>query len=115
MTKGLDIMKVVTKSVIIENEEFILIRDKHEDREYLGTIPYTELTEDGRMKRALNGFQICIEFLEDYKDLGACINGALNNRRRRILTERFLESHPEIDVPAGKGVEEFFKFINNLK
>lgn len=31
------------------------------NNEYFGTIPYTELDEQGRMKRALNGFEICMQ------------------------------------------------------
>lgn len=53
-------MKVITKYVNIENEEFALIYDEQQGRKFYGTIPYTELDERGCMKRALNGFQMCI-------------------------------------------------------
>lgn len=56
-------MKVLTKLVSIENEEFVLIQDTTKDgKEYFGTIPYSELDEKGCMKRALNGFEMCISF-----------------------------------------------------
>ena len=58
-------MKVVTKYVNIENREFVLIKDKSTDcngetYEYYGTIPYEEINEQGRLKRLLNGFDMCI-------------------------------------------------------
>ena len=56
-------MKVLTRCVNIENEEFVLISNKREDGvEYFGTIPYTEINEKGCMKRELNGFEMCISF-----------------------------------------------------
>lgn len=51
-------MEVVTKCVVIENEKFVLIKDKSEkltefykNGEYYGTIPYAELDEHGKLKR----------------------------------------------------------------
>lgn len=53
-------MKVITKCVIIENEEFYLISDYDNDgHKYYGTIPYSEV-KDGKMVRALNGFEIAV-------------------------------------------------------
>ena len=101
-------MKVLTRSVIIEGEEFVLIKDKHEDREYLGTIPYTELDENGRMKRELNGFEIAIEFVKDYKDLGACINGAIRRRKNQIAMRKFMEQNPNVTI------QEQCEFIKSL-
>lgn len=106
-------MKVLTKSVLIEGEEFVLIKDNSEHGEYVGTIPYTELDE-GRMKRALNGFEICIKFLRDYKDLGEAINAAIKRRKDNILTKRFLAAHPEIDFATNKNVELYVNFIMSL-
>ena len=54
-------MKVITKCVNIENEEFVLVKFTDvNNREWFGTIPYTELNEKGQMKRPLNGFEMCI-------------------------------------------------------
>lgn len=55
-------MKVITKSVVIRNREFVLIEDTQNGHHFFGTIPYEELDENGRMKRALNGFQMCIGY-----------------------------------------------------
>ncbi len=85
-------MKVITKSVIIESEEFVLIYDEQQGRKFYGTIPYTELDNKGRMKRALNGFQMCI---------GDDIDTALNRRTKAIAVERFkAEGHTEEELIA---------------
>lgn len=78
-------MKVVTKSVMIENEEFVLIKDTDKNYgEYYGTIPYTELDEDGKMKRALNGFEICVE---------RTIAEALERRKTDIIRNRKINEY----------------------
>lgn len=53
-------MKVITKHVNIENEEFYLIKNSHEGKAYYGTINYKEVDENGKLKRQLNGFDMCI-------------------------------------------------------
>ena len=74
-------MKVLTKCVSMENENFVLIEDECEVKgkkiHYFGTIPYTELNEKGCMKRALNGFEMC---------MGYTIPEALERRQDEILT-----------------------------
>ena len=79
-------MEVITKCVVIENEKFVLIRDKKEglpecykNREYYGTIPYAELDEHG------NGFEIGIE---------ASAGEALRYRMLRIRLKKFDEENP---------------------
>lgn len=92
-----------------------MIKDEAKEQGvYVATIPYTELTEDGRMKRQLNGFQICIEFLKDYSDLGKTINAALKRRRNYILLNRFLDNHPEVDMVNGKNVDKYVAYMNTL-
>lgn len=76
-------MKVLTKCVIFEGQEFVLIQNSHEGRTYYGTIPRTELDESGRMKRELNGVQMLISW-ESPAD-------ALNNRRRGVAMSRIIE------------------------
>jgi len=73
-------MKVLTKNVLIEDEEFVLITDEHEGRKFYGTIPYSEL-ENGKIKRELNGFELCIDWVNT--------TNALENRRKDILFKRF--------------------------
>lgn len=85
-------MEVITKCVVIENEKFVLIRDKKEglpecykNGEYYGTIPYEELDEHGKLKRQLNGFEIGIE---------ASAGEALRYRMLRIRLKKFDEENP---------------------
>ena len=85
-------MEVITKCVVIENEKFVLIRDKKEglpecykNGEYYGTIPYAELDEHGKLKRQLNGFEIGIE---------ASAGEALRYRMLRIRLKKFEEKNP---------------------
>lgn len=85
-------MEVVTKCVVIENEKFVLIKDKKADLpenykngEYYGTIPYAELDEHGKLKRQLNGFEIGIE---------ASAGEALRYRMLRIRLKKFDEENP---------------------
>ena len=85
-------MEVVTKCVVIENEKFVLIRDKKEDLpecykngEYYGTIPYAELDEHGKLKRQLNGFEIGLE---------TSAGEALHYRMLQIRLKKFDEENP---------------------
>ena len=85
-------MEVITKCVVIENEKFVLIRDKKEglpecykNGEYYGTIPYAELDEHGKLKRQLNGFEIGIE---------ASASEALRYRMLQIRLKKFDEENP---------------------
>ena len=54
-------MKVLTNNVLIEGEEFVLITDEFKGMKYYGTIPYSEV-EKGRLKRKLNGLDMCVSF-----------------------------------------------------
>ena len=78
-------MKVLTKLVEIENQKFVLIEDEVDGRKFYGTIPYSELDENGRMKRALNGFELCMDF--------AGASQALENRKNRILVDAYRQNH----------------------
>lgn len=62
-------MKVITQHVIIEEKEFVLIQNQNENfikvpnnqsKIYYGTIPYSDIDEHGKLKRPLNGFDMCI-------------------------------------------------------
>lgn len=85
-------MEVLTKCVDFENEKFVLFKDKkaglpeyYKDGEYYGTIPYTELDENGKLKRRLNGFEIGIE---------NSAGEALRYRMLRIRLKKFDEENP---------------------
>ena len=54
-------MKTVIKKVIIEGMDFALVREPEwgADHQY-GTVPYSEVDEDGCLKRVLNGFEMCV-------------------------------------------------------
>ena len=95
-------MKVVTKSVVIENEEFVLVKV---DNEFYGTISVKDLDENGALKRGLNGFDMCV---------GDTTGGALRRRKNHILCERFLNEHPEVDLPNRKGIDKYVKFLYTL-
>lgn len=76
-------MKVLTKCVVFEGQEFVLIQNEHEGRRYWGTIPRVELDSDGRLKRELNGAHMRISW-ESPAD-------ALNNRRIDVAMSRLLD------------------------
>ena len=85
-------MKVLTKNVNIMDREFVLITDmdpKYHNRAennntYYGLIPYEEL-EDGKMKRALNGFEIAIA------DTPA---GSVDRKTKELRLEQWSKGHP---------------------
>lgn len=76
-------MKVLTKCVVFEGQEFALIKSEHEGKPFWGTIPYTELDSRGCMKRTLNGAEMRISF-ENAAE-------ALENRRRDVVMSRLLD------------------------
>lgn len=81
-------MKVLVKRVTIENQDFVLIEDT--DTQYgrfYGTIPYTELDEEGRMKRPLNGFEMCVS----KKSRGDCVC----RRAESIVSKRLMKLYKE--------------------
>ena len=85
-------MEVLTKCVDFENEKFVLFKDKkaglpeyYKNGEYYGTIPYTELDENGNMKKALYGYQICME---------QSAGEALRSRLIQIRLKKYTEANP---------------------
>ena len=53
--------KVKTRCVDIEGRSFVLMEYTLDDNSVMyGTIPYTELDEQGRVKRRLNGLEVCL-------------------------------------------------------
>ena len=72
-------LKVLTRLVNIHDEKFVLVQLTRIDNgmKFIGTIPYTEIDEHGRMKRELNGFEM---------QLADDIPHALEHRRWEIET-----------------------------
>lgn len=93
-------MKVIVKKVVVENEYFVLIKDNSANGEYYGTIPYSELDENGKMKRELNGNDMAIVFLKDcVARIESPICAAINKRQRRIPLDRFIaEGHTQEEI-----------------
>lgn len=83
-------MKVLTKYVVIGNQEFVLIKDEHRGHTYYGTIPYSEIDEKGCMKRELNGHEMCITFNG--------VSDAIVQRENRIKVDRYRENHSKAEV-----------------
>lgn len=100
-------MKVITRKVIIENEEFILVEIEQENKLNLkyGTINYKDTyDEDGQIKlaRQYNGLDFC---------LGATIEEAIEERSRRIKLDKFIkENNIDVLVP-----EDAIKYLNYVK
>jgi len=79
-------MRVRTQKVNIESQNFVLIEDTQNGKHFFGTIPYTELDENGCMKRALNGFQMCVR--DTIPEAIAC-------RKQSVIFENWCNAHPE--------------------
>lgn len=100
-------MKVLTKNVNIENKEFVLVQGSdakyHNKREnnntFYGLIPYDEIDEQGRMKRALNGFEMGI---------ADSISETIENVRDNVKIEKWKAEHP------GYTEIEMIEFIKEL-
>lgn len=56
-------MTILKECVIIETEEFTLISDEIDGFKCYGTVPVSEIDQNGKTKRTLNGFEMCISFL----------------------------------------------------
>ena len=103
-------MKVITKAVIIEDKKYVLIQDQNEklkgiasykDGIYYGTIPYAEIDEHGKMKRPLDGFDMCIQ---------NTINEAIRQRLIQSKYISFIDSNPKAtDEECCRKLMELFK------
>ena len=78
-------MKVIKSQMVIENQEFVLIKDEQNGQKYWGTISYSEIDENGRMKRALNGLEMKVSFVN--------AQDAVNRRRDDMILSRFIEKY----------------------
>jgi hypothetical protein len=80
-------MKTVVKKVVIEGMDFALVREPEwgTDHQY-GTVPYSEVDENGRLKRALlNGFEMCV---------AATPEEAIERREDVLLAQKWKAKHP---------------------
>lgn len=79
-------MKTVVKKVTIEGMDFALVREPEwgADHQY-GTVPYSEVDENGRLKRVLNGFEMCV---------AATPEEAIERREDVLLARKWKAKHP---------------------
>lgn len=79
-------METINKKVVIEGTDFALVREPAwgEDHQY-GTIPYSEVDENGRIKRVLNGFEMCC---------AATPEKAIEQREDVLLARKWKAEHP---------------------
>lgn len=79
-------MKTVVKKVTIEGMDFALVREPEWDADYqYGTVPYSEVDEDGRLKRVLSGFEMCA---------AATPEEAIESREDVLLARKWKAEHP---------------------
>ena len=93
MTVPMKNMKVITKSVLIDGEEFVLIsldsftegqKETFGDKIY-GLISYDYIDENGCMTKALNGIQMCVE---------ATPEKSIEEMKNRIKIRKWKEANP---------------------
>lgn len=79
-------MKTIIKKLTLVGERFALVQETKwgKDHQY-GTIPYSEIDENGNLKRELNGFEMCV---------AATSKEAIESRRDSLLVRRWCEEHP---------------------
>lgn len=79
-------MKTVVKKVTIEGMDFALVQEPEwgADHQY-GTVPYSEVDENGRLKRELNGFEMCV---------AATPEEAIEQREDVLLARKWKAEHP---------------------
>ncbi len=80
-------MRIITKYVVIEKQEYVLIENEKDGKKYWGTIPYTEIDEKGRMKRTMNGLEMKVSFKS--------AQDAYKKRRDEIVFKRLVKKYKE--------------------
>ena len=80
-------METINKKVTIEGMDFAIVKEPAwgETHQY-GTIPYSEVDENGRIKRALNGFEMCC---------AASPEKAIEQREDVLLARKWKAEHPD--------------------
>lgn len=79
-------MKTIIKKLTLMGESFALVREPEwgADHQY-GTVPYSEVDENGRLKRVLNGFEMCV---------AATPEEAIERREDVLLARKWKAEHP---------------------
>ena len=79
-------MKTVIKKVTIMGMDFALVQNPEwgESNQY-GTVPYSEVDENGRLKRVLNGFEMCCSSTPEK---------AIERREDILLARKWKAEHP---------------------
>lgn len=81
-------MRVITVYLKIKDKSFVLVREPSWGDLKYGTIPHNELDENGRLKRPLNGFEMCA---------ARNISEAIEKRELQIDVEKWMEEHTDAD------------------
>lgn len=95
-------MKTAIKKVIIMGMDFALVQDPEwgTDHQY-GTVPYSEVDENGRLKRVLNGFEMCV---------AATPKEAIERREDVLLARKWKAEHPDAtDIEEMKAVADIVR------
>ena len=79
-------MKTIIKKLTLMGESFALVREPEwgADHQY-GTVPYSEVDENGRLKRVLNGFEMCV---------AATPEEGIERREDVLLARKWKAEHP---------------------
>lgn len=79
-------MKTIIKKLTLVGERFALVQETKwgKDHQY-GTVPYSEVDENGRIKRVLNGFEMCV---------AATPEEAIERREDVLLARKWKAEHP---------------------
>lgn len=80
-------MKTIIKKLTLVGERFALVQETKwgKDHQY-GTIPYSEIDENGNLRRELNGFEMCV---------AATSQKAIESRRDSLLVRKWCDEHPD--------------------
>lgn len=80
-------MKTIIKKLTLVGERFALVQNPGWGKGHqYGTIPYSEIDENGNLKRELNGFEMCV---------AATSKEAIESRRDSLLVRKWCEEHPD--------------------
>lgn len=97
-------MKVITENLVIMGKSFVLIEDEQDvsihgltvSKHFFGTIPHSALDSNGRMKRAMNGAEMCN---------GIDAKSAIHLREMEIKAENWKMEHPNYTM------DEFIRYL----
>lgn len=80
-------MKTIIKKLTLVGERFALVQNPGWGKGHqYGTIPYSEIDENGNLKRELNGFEMCV---------AATSKEAIESREDVLLARKWKAEHPD--------------------